>query len=337
MVVTADYAQATGCCFWAMLGDPSALANVLHGASPFSVPPAPHLPLLALPSPLRCVWRSFYAVYLDIYSFGKLSANAHSREQDMQHFADSLRGAMLLSLACCAALQVGRGGTGLTEPCCMPGLRRAGWVTGIVKRSERGTQKAPNSREPSQTGCIVCPPFGPALPAALPEFLPAAAGRSCRGGAARTHGFLPARAGICNRQRTQLACRHEQVKTGTALLPEVCCLNPVPNYFPRFPQFNCTSSLVFHLAPCVPSTTQFTVSPPCLWSCLAVLLTYMQQQIPWRQPGRGECLGQRDEEGGRNGHEAGSVRQVCGGKQEAEIPVKCAPRKQQNGGSQRSM
>lgn len=55
---------------------------------------------------LMCVWRAFYAAYLDIYSFGKLSANGRSREQDMRHFADSLRGAMLLSLACCAVLQL---------------------------------------------------------------------------------------------------------------------------------------------------------------------------------------------------------------------------------------
>lgn len=52
-----------------------------------------------------CVWRAFYAVFLDIYSFGKMQANRRSRQQEMEHFADSLRGAMLLSLACCAVLQ----------------------------------------------------------------------------------------------------------------------------------------------------------------------------------------------------------------------------------------
>ena len=55
-----------------------------------------------------CVWRAFYAAYLDINSFRSMAAarTARStRERDMQHFADSLRSAMLLSLAACALLQ----------------------------------------------------------------------------------------------------------------------------------------------------------------------------------------------------------------------------------------
>ncbi|PSC75087.1 secretion system [Micractinium conductrix] len=54
---------------------------------------------------LMAVWRAFYAAYIDIYSFGKLEANSRDRVAEMEHFADSLRGAMLLSLACCAVLQ----------------------------------------------------------------------------------------------------------------------------------------------------------------------------------------------------------------------------------------
>jgi hypothetical protein len=51
------------------------------------------------------VWRTFYASYLDVYSFRTAGAARRDRERDMQQFADSLRAAMLLSLACCALLQ----------------------------------------------------------------------------------------------------------------------------------------------------------------------------------------------------------------------------------------
>jgi hypothetical protein len=66
--------------------------------TPISPPPAP------LPG-LMCVWRAFYAAYLDIHSFRGAAAARRDRERDMRTFADSLRVAMLLSLACCAVLQ----------------------------------------------------------------------------------------------------------------------------------------------------------------------------------------------------------------------------------------
>lgn len=52
-----------------------------------------------------CVWRAFYAAYLDMHSFRGAAAARRDRDRDMRTFADSLRGAMLLSLACCAVLQ----------------------------------------------------------------------------------------------------------------------------------------------------------------------------------------------------------------------------------------
>lgn len=51
------------------------------------------------------VWRTFYASYLDMYSFRSSTAARRDRGRDMEEFADSLRSAMLLSLACCAVLQ----------------------------------------------------------------------------------------------------------------------------------------------------------------------------------------------------------------------------------------
>ena len=53
-----------------------------------------------------CVWRAFYASYLDVWSFRSAGAARRDRERDMQQFADTLRGSMLLALACCALLQV---------------------------------------------------------------------------------------------------------------------------------------------------------------------------------------------------------------------------------------
>lgn len=53
-----------------------------------------------------CVWRAFYAIYLDLSSFRGVAAARRDRGKDMQHFADSLKSAMLLSLAFCAVLQV---------------------------------------------------------------------------------------------------------------------------------------------------------------------------------------------------------------------------------------
>lgn len=50
-------------------------------------------------------WRAFYASYLDINSFRSMDAVRRDRQRDMETFADSLRAAMLLSLACCAVLQ----------------------------------------------------------------------------------------------------------------------------------------------------------------------------------------------------------------------------------------
>ena len=57
-----------------------------------------------------CVWRSFYAAYLDMYSFRAAPLRSggerrRDRESDMRHFADALRAAMLLSLALCGVLQ----------------------------------------------------------------------------------------------------------------------------------------------------------------------------------------------------------------------------------------
>ncbi|KAI7846210.1 hypothetical protein COHA_000280 [Chlorella ohadii] len=54
---------------------------------------------------LMCVWRAFYAIYLDLSSFRGVAAARRDRGKDMQHFADSLKSAMLLSLAFCAVLQ----------------------------------------------------------------------------------------------------------------------------------------------------------------------------------------------------------------------------------------
>ncbi|EFN55548.1 hypothetical protein CHLNCDRAFT_52364 [Chlorella variabilis] len=54
---------------------------------------------------LMLVWRTFYASYLDMYSFRSSTAARRDRGRDMEEFADSLRSAMLLSLACCAVLQ----------------------------------------------------------------------------------------------------------------------------------------------------------------------------------------------------------------------------------------
>lgn len=51
------------------------------------------------------VWRTFYASYLDVHSFRAADAARRDRAAEMAHFADSLRGAMLLSLAFCAVLQ----------------------------------------------------------------------------------------------------------------------------------------------------------------------------------------------------------------------------------------
>ena len=65
---------------------------------------------------LMCVWRAFYAIYLDLSSFRGVAAARRDRGKDMQHFADSLKSAMLLSLAFCAVLQVRGGGVGLAHP-----------------------------------------------------------------------------------------------------------------------------------------------------------------------------------------------------------------------------
>ncbi|PRW57903.1 hypothetical protein C2E21_3557 [Chlorella sorokiniana] len=54
---------------------------------------------------LMCVWRAFFAIYLDLWSFRGADAVRRDRVKDMQHFADSLKGAMLMSLAFCAVLQ----------------------------------------------------------------------------------------------------------------------------------------------------------------------------------------------------------------------------------------
>lgn len=64
---------------------------------------------------LMCVWRAFYAIYLDLSSFRGVAAARRDRGKDMQHFADSLKSAMLLSLAFCAVLQVRGGGVGLAH------------------------------------------------------------------------------------------------------------------------------------------------------------------------------------------------------------------------------
>jgi hypothetical protein len=53
------------------------------------------------------VWRTFYSSFLDIWSFRSAAGSRLDRERDINQFADALRAAMLLSLACCAILQVG--------------------------------------------------------------------------------------------------------------------------------------------------------------------------------------------------------------------------------------
>lgn len=72
-----------------------------HGAPLLSLPPS--LPACSAPCfhccPPPC--RS----YLDINSFRSMDAVRRDRQRDMETFADSLRAAMLLSLACCAVLQ----------------------------------------------------------------------------------------------------------------------------------------------------------------------------------------------------------------------------------------
>ena len=75
-----------------------------------------------------CVWRAFFAIYLDLWSFRGVAAARRDRSTDMQHFADSLRGAMLLSLAFCAVLQV-RGAGRCGEDGC-----RASWLAGKAMR-----------------------------------------------------------------------------------------------------------------------------------------------------------------------------------------------------------
>ena len=61
----------------------------------------------ALSAGLMCVWRAFFAIYLDLWSFRGVGAARRDRSKDMEHFADSLKGAMLMSLAFCVVLQVG--------------------------------------------------------------------------------------------------------------------------------------------------------------------------------------------------------------------------------------
>ena len=74
------------------------------------------------------VWRAFYASYLDAASFRALAAARRDRSAEMAHFADSLRSAMLLSLACCAVLQVGGRASGRRpgQPACTQARARAG-------------------------------------------------------------------------------------------------------------------------------------------------------------------------------------------------------------------
>lgn len=200
--------------------------HTAHGTLSPSQPCAPVTWLLPLHAPARCVWRAFYAAYLDIYSFGKLSANARSREQDMRHFADSLRGAMLLSLACCAVLQVGRDGARHALLCCAE-LRcaehQAGWV---ARTARQGIHLALQARSlaPAAPSRRLPPVPAPAQPGSLPPAplgrtpLPAAAGRSGRGGAAGAHGVVPARAGTCSRRWAQLSRRRQEKKQRECVL-----------------------------------------------------------------------------------------------------------------------
>lgn len=54
---------------------------------------------------LTCVWRVFYAIYLDLASFRSREGSRRDREREAEHFIDALRAAMLLSLGGCVVLQ----------------------------------------------------------------------------------------------------------------------------------------------------------------------------------------------------------------------------------------
>ena len=94
-----------------------------------------------------CVWRAFYAIYLDLWSFRGAAGARRDRGRDMRHFADSLRSAMLLSLASCAVLQVGRG-AGLP----LRGVLLFSNTCGMLFCSGAGCGAAVEPREPSAKG-----------------------------------------------------------------------------------------------------------------------------------------------------------------------------------------
>jgi hypothetical protein len=73
---------------------------------------------------LMAVWRTFYASFLDIWSFRSAAGSRLDRERDINQFADALRAAILLSLACCAILQVGGRVSGWAGPRCWGGAGR---------------------------------------------------------------------------------------------------------------------------------------------------------------------------------------------------------------------
>lgn len=76
------------------------------------------------------VWRGFYTTYLDVLHMRSLGAARSDRARDMAHFVDALRAAFLLSIACCALLQVRVGGRGLCASVLEPvraGAFRSGW------------------------------------------------------------------------------------------------------------------------------------------------------------------------------------------------------------------
>lgn len=52
------------------------------------------------------VWRAFYATYLDIYNFRTAAGTKLDRDKETQHFADSLKSAVILALGGCVVIEV---------------------------------------------------------------------------------------------------------------------------------------------------------------------------------------------------------------------------------------
>lgn len=61
---------------------------------------------------LMALWRSFYTVYLDFWNIRTIHGSPVDRYQDMLHFADALRSALLVSIAFCIVLQFLRSSLG---------------------------------------------------------------------------------------------------------------------------------------------------------------------------------------------------------------------------------